>query len=126
MAKNLWKRVVACLVALALVTGFFPSNTGGFWTGTGIVARADDGTVVTWNKYRLTEYVMAFQDETGAVGDPTTIDGITVEYYGGRANMLSGLYTYVNYEGVGQTAVKHLPVPTHHRRAQEIRIVRPE
>ena len=108
MAKNLWKRVVACLVALALVTGFFPSNTGGFWTGTGIVARADDGTVVTWNKYRLTEYVMAFQDETGAVGDPTTIDGITVEYYGGRANMLSGLYTYVNYEGVGQTAVKHL------------------
>ena len=47
MAKNLWKRVVACLVALALVTGFVPSNTGGFWTGTGIVARADDGTVDT-------------------------------------------------------------------------------
>lgn len=96
------KRPVSMLLTVLMVMSLFVSLPAAE-----IVYAEDNdvpagGRVITWSGTTG----VAMHDRDNYVDDPSTTDGITVQYTGGKKNMLSGLYNDYNVD----TAVftKHL------------------
>lgn len=101
MKKHI-KRPISMLLTVLMVISLFVSLPAAE-----IVYAEDNdvpagGRVITWSGTTG----VAMHDRDNYVDDPSTTDGITVQYTGGKKNMLSGLYNDYNVD----TAVftKHL------------------